>query len=204
MNTARLTTPLQALQKTALFRILASDITSSVDATHSSSTLPHNATSVENQESRLQTNVLAQVLDIEDIGRSRWSQVESLEQLERGEMTKGREIIRLAPEPDDDDLATNQQNQQDLKSRGPHKLLLQDAKGVKIYAFELFPTDGIDLNMAIGTKLLLKNATLARGVVMLKPNSVEVLGGKIEAWDQVWRAGRKEALKQRVQTEDAD
>ncbi len=36
-----------------------------------------------------------QVLDIEDMSRSRWEQVEELEAIERGEQTRGREIVRL-------------------------------------------------------------------------------------------------------------
>lgn len=194
---ARLSTPLPALQKTALFRLLASDISTSLELS-SASLLPSTATSVDIKTQRLPGKVAVQVLDIEDIGRSRWSQVELLEQQERGEMTKGREIIRLAPDAEaEQDL---QQTPQVLKSSGPHKLLIQDASGSKIYGFELLSIKDIGVQMSIGTKLLLKNAVIARGVVLLDPQTVEVLGGKIEAWDKAWRTGRKETLKQRIPT----
>lgn len=194
---ARLSTPLQALKQTILFRVLASDITTSLQPT-SSSVLPADANNVSVKEQRLPGSIPVQVLDVEDIGRSRWSQIELLEQQERGEMTKGRELIRLAPDAEgDNDL---QQTPQTIKSIGPHKLLLQDANGAKIYSFELSPIRDVGVQMSIGTKLLLKNAVIARGVVLFEPRSVEVLGGKIDAWDK--NSNRKESLKQRLPSRD--
>ena len=127
---------------------------------------------------------------------------------------------------------------------GPHKLLLQDAKGTQVLAFELVKIPKIaisipasatpppppppppstslaaagagasagnpapaqaqqslqglqidDPGMFIGCKLLLKPGTLVRrGIVMLNPDSCVVLGGKVEAWDRKWKAGRKDRL----------
>lgn len=56
----------------------------------------------------LSSDIHVQVLDIENLSRSRWEQVEELEALERGEGTRGREIIRLpngaaAGDADDED-----------------------------------------------------------------------------------------------------
>ncbi|KAJ9624093.1 hypothetical protein H2203_005541 [Taxawa tesnikishii (nom. ined.)] len=185
--------PLPATLNTALFRIKASDITVSLQPT-ASMLLPPSAANVDLQEQKLRGPIPVQVLDIEDIGRSRWSQVEALEAQERGETTKGREVIRVVPGPEGENASEPQTN----KSSGPHKLLLQDAKGTKIYGFELEAVKGVGISMAIGAKLVLKDATIARGVVLLDPASVEVLGGKIDAWDKAWREGRKEALKMRV------
>lgn len=186
-------TPLPALQKTALFRILASDLTASLQPS-ANNTLPPNAVDATVKELRVPDSIPLQVLDIEDIGRSSWSQVEAIEAQERGETTKGREIIRVVPgEQEEDDS-----NASSIKSHGPHKLLLQDAKGARIYGFEVSPVEGIDLNLSIGTKLLLKNMTIARGVILLDPNNTQILGGKIDVWDKAWRAGRKEALKAKV------
>jgi RecQ-mediated genome instability protein 1 len=128
-----------------------------------------------------------QVLDIEDIGSSRWSQVEAIESEERGEKTKGREIIRV--------VASEEGETQQNMSGGPHKLLLQDSQGSRVYGFELFDVDGINLNMNIGTKLVLRDVTVARSTVLLDPKSVAVLGGKIEDMHKRWEEGRKEALK---------
>ncbi|KAL2268361.1 hypothetical protein VTJ83DRAFT_3207 [Remersonia thermophila] len=47
------------------------------------------------RETRLSHDVIVQVLDIQDISRPRWEQVEQLEALARGEGTRGREVIRL-------------------------------------------------------------------------------------------------------------
>jgi RecQ-mediated genome instability protein 1 len=146
-----------------------------------------------------------QILDIEDIGHSRWSQVENIEAHERGEMTKGREIIRVV----DDETNTDPNNAAvsnatSTTSSGPHKLLLQDAKGTKAYAFEMEAVSGISVQqLAIGAKLVLRDVMVARGVIMLEPKGVEVLGGKVDAWDRKWRAERKETLKRKAGMRDA-
>jgi RecQ-mediated genome instability protein 1 len=130
------------------------------------------------------------VLDIEDIGQSRWSQVEAIEARERGEMTKGREIVRVI-EPENDDSG---QAAAPIQSKGPFKLLLQDAKGLQIYALALRDVDGLSTNMNMGVKLLLRNIDVRRAVVMLEPGNVQILGGKLEALDKAWKEGRKDRL----------
>ncbi|CAD0106958.1 unnamed protein product [Aureobasidium uvarum] len=195
ISSSRQGLPLPALQKTALFRILASDLTSSIKATPTN-TLSPNALNSTVKELRVPDSIPVQVLDIEDIGRSAWSQVEAIEAQERGETTKGREVIRVVPGEEADPARDG--TAPIIKSNGPHKLLLQDAKGTKIYGFEVTDVDGIDLNLSIGAKLILKNMTIARGVVLLDPNSTQLLGGKVDVWDKAWRAGRKESLKAKV------
>ena len=80
-------------------------------------------------------------------------------------------------------------------STGPHKLLLQDSKGTKVYALEMRNIDGVGTNMNIGCKSVLRNITVARGVILLEPGNVTVLGGKIEPLHKAWREGRLERLK---------
>ena len=198
LSTSRTNTPLLALQKTALFRLLASDITTSLSPIGTSS-LPDNAISPTLKELRLPNDsaLVLQVLDIEDIGHSRWSQVENLEAKERGELTKGREIVRVVPGDVGENGALPDARAAD-KSAGPHKLLLQDIKGTKIYAFELSPVEGIDINLGIGAKILLRGGIVARGVLLLEPACVEVLGGRVDIWDKAWREGRTAALRERV------
>jgi RecQ-mediated genome instability protein 1 len=179
--TVRSTTPIIALQKTALFRLLAADITTSVQSSPSTTFSPDIADPAI-KDQRLPGPIAVQVLDVEDIGRSRWSQVEALEAQERGETTKSREVVRVLPEegtagPDAPQAAGGQ-----IKSAGPHKLLLQD----------------IDVGMAIGTKLVLKDVSVARGVIILESRCVEVLGGKVDAWDRKWREERKKVLKEKA------
>jgi RecQ-mediated genome instability protein 1 len=195
MSTIRPSTPIAALQRTALFRILATDLSSSIQAPSPASLFPANISSPDTQELKLAGPIAVQVLDIEDIGHSRWSQVENIEAHERGEMTKGREIIRVvADETNSDPNHTPEA----MASSGPHKLLLQDCKGTNVYAFELDSINGVSVQMPIGSKLVLKDVTVARGVILLEPKSVEVLGGKVEAWDKKWRNERKSTLKRKA------
>lgn len=110
-------------------------------------------------------------------------------------------------------------------STGPHKLLLQDAAGRKIWAFELERIDKITIinsdpplpargapqqptpaptqppaeGMLIGTKILLRKGTVVRrGLVMLTPTTTQVLGGRVEQWDTEWRKDRKTRLKDQL------
>src|ERR1700761_1294513 len=94
MPSIRLNTPNVALQKTALFRLLSTDLTTSIQPA-SNSIFPADVSSPEPRDRKVPGPITVQVLDIEDIGQSRWSQVESIEAFQRGEKTKGKEIIRV-------------------------------------------------------------------------------------------------------------
>ncbi|WPG97974.1 Hypothetical protein R9X50_00075700 [Acrodontium crateriforme] len=192
--TLRLNIPMVALQKTALFRLLATDLMVSIDKSQVS-TFPVGITDPGAREKRLRSFITVQILDIEDIGRSRWSQVDAIEAHERGETTKGREIIRVIP--DENDVGTTLNSSADA-SHGPHKLLLQDARGTRVYGLELFSIPGIDTSTSIGAKLVLKDCVVARGIILLEPKNVEVLGGKIESWDKQWRNNQKSVLKEKA------
>ena len=194
LPTLRPNTPLPALQKTALFRLLSTDLTTSVQATNTN-VFPPNISAPETRERKLPGPIPVQVLDIEDLGHSRWSQVEALEAQERGETSKGREVIRVVEEDDgtNPDQSTTSTS---TSSGGPHKLLVQDAEGTKAYAFEMEPVTGVGVGqMCIGAKLVLREVVVARGVVMLEGKGVEVLGGKVEGWERKWRGERKGTLK---------
>lgn len=194
LPTVRPTTPLPALQKTALFRILATDLQTSTQAT---TLLPSNISNPGVKETRIPGPVTVQVLDIEDIGRSSWSQVETIEAQERGEFTKGREIVRVVPD-DNNNAGPEAVAGSENKSSGPHKLLLQDAQGTKVFALEFRTVEGVDTSMAIGSKLVIRDFVVARGVLMLEPRCVEVLGGKVEVWDTKWREERKRVLQDKA------
>jgi RecQ-mediated genome instability protein 1 len=189
LSTTRPNTPLPALKQTVGFRLLATDITTSLNPP-ARTVFPSDVLKGSIQSRVVIGPVVCQILDIEDIGNSRWSQVEAIEAQERGEMTKGREIVRVVEQENDDPSAAPTP----IHSRGPFKLLLQDAKGVKIYAFDLRGIEGLNTNMTIGVKLLLKNVDVRRAVVMLEPGGVQILGGKLEALDQAWKEGRKGRL----------
>lgn len=140
---------------------------------------------------------MVQVLELEDMSKSRWEQIEAIEALERGEGTKGREIIRVAPaeENEETDVDIN-------RGGGPHKLLLQDAKGARIFGIELRSVEGVGLAMSIGAKLVLKNASVARGVVLLEPTTTTMLGGKIEELHKAWKENRKIDLRAAIEANE--
>ena len=123
LTTQRPTTPFPALTQTACFRLLASDITTSL-ATSPSTCFPQAVHDANIKERRLSGSIAVQVLAVEDMSKSRWEQIEAIEALERGEGTRGREIIRVAAADEDDSAGATVQ-----KGGGPHKLLLQDAAG---------------------------------------------------------------------------
>jgi len=195
LSTTRPNTPLPAMRQTSLFRLLATDITTSLNQP-APSVFPSDVLKGTLQSRIVPGPVICQVLDIEDIGSSRWSQVEAIEARERGEMTKGREIVRVVEQENEGTVEAAAPTQ----SKGPFKLLLQDAKGLKIYAMDLRGIDGINTNMTMGIKLLLRNVDVRRGVLMLEPANVQVLGGKLEALDKAWKDGRKERLMAAART----
>lgn len=221
--------PLSALTQTALFRILASNFTESLTSSTPSALLPGNISDPAVKERCIPGPVPVQVLDIEDIGTSLWSQVEAIERVERGETVRGREIVRnvnvgggdeasdLGAETSSSDptaprntgSTNNQANRapgnSGNTSNGPHRLVLQDAAGTKAIALELKPVEGIAIGkLPIGAKLVLRNTIVARGMVLLTPETVTLLGGKIEAMDTAWRKGRKESLLARIEAIDRE
>ena len=145
-------------------------------------------------ERRLPGPIIVQVLEIEDMSKSRWEQIEAIEALERGEGTKGREIIRVAAREEGDEV-----NAGTITGGGPHKLLLQDSKGITVYGIELVDIKGLSLSMSIGSKMALKNVAVARGVLLLEPATTTLLGGKIENLHESWKANRKTRLKAAIE-----
>ncbi|KAI4135241.1 MAG: hypothetical protein LQ347_000848 [Umbilicaria vellea] len=194
LSTQKPTTPFSAIAQTALFRLLASDITTSL-TTNALNSLPADVHNAKTRERHLLGPIPVQVLGIEDMSKSRWEQIEAIEALERGEGTKGREIIRVVPTEDGGDS-----NDRVTKGGGPHKLLLQDAKGTRVYGMELKAVEGVGLGMNIGCKIVLKNAVVARGVVLLSPPTTTTVGGKIEALHQSWKENRKAQLKASIES----
>lgn len=180
--------PVAALKQTALFRLLTSDLTLAVDKM-AISAFPANVLEPSIKERTLTGSIPVQVLDVEDVGCSRWSQVEAIEAAERGETTKGREIIRVVP---GESSSTDAQNE---SSEGPCRLLVQDVNGTKLYAFELNSIPGIGLKMSIGAKLILEKVTISRTVLMLEPCNTTFAGGRMDSLHKAWKADQKARLK---------
>ncbi|KAK8156575.1 hypothetical protein IWX90DRAFT_379943 [Phyllosticta citrichinensis] len=208
LSTVRPTTAPAAIKQTALFRLLASDITSSLASSSGGggggSTFPPNILDGTVKQRVLPGPLIVQVLDVEDVGRSRWSQVEELEAQARGETTKGREIIRVVDQSGARAAAGGGGNAAAATAnRGPHKLLVTDAAGTRAYGFELFPIDGVGTHMSIGAKLVLRNVVVARGMLLLEPKTTTVLGGKVDALHKAGHEGRMERLKEAAKMDEA-
>ena len=194
------TPPLASLTQTALFRLLASDFTASLSKANPSSLFPPDINDPNTKERRLGSDVPVQLLSVEDIGSSNWSQIEAIERIERGEEVRGREIVRTVDVDGADARggAAGQASTPAVSSGGPHKYLLQDANGTKVVAWEKEKMQKMSLGdkeCVIGMKIVLKNGLLVRrGLLMLEKNYVTVLGGKVEAWDEAWKKGAKQRL----------
>jgi RecQ-mediated genome instability protein 1 len=212
-NSSQRTPPLAALTATAKIRLLSADI-SLPNILHSSTpTFPPAISNVRVVSAKLERDVVVQVLDVEDLGKSKWEQIEALESERKGETTKGREIIRVVPAEDGGPssastqaLGTQTSGQGQGAKEGPYKLLLQDCRGTKVYGFELKRVEkvGYPPGMAIGCKVLLKRGTqVARGMVLLEPERTVVLGGRIEGLDKAWREGREQRLREQVERDRA-
>ena len=218
--------PLAALVATARARLMAADIANaSVLDPAAAAALPANLSNPEVRELRLGRDVLVQVLDIDNLTKSKWEQVEELEAIARGEQTRGREIIRLPAAGEDDgndndEASYSSAATQSLVAAGAaarsapgtnataapknstHRLVLQDCKGQKVYGLELKRMERIGVaTMNIGEKMLLrKGAIVARGVVLLDPATCTIMGGRVEAWQKAWLDGRLARLKESIES----
>jgi RecQ-mediated genome instability protein 1 len=196
--------PVASLTQTALFRLLASDFTSSLTKTNPNTLFPASINDPNIKEQRLNGNVPVQLLSVEDIGDSKWSQIEAMERVERGEEVRGREIVRTVDVDNSDARggAAGAVSTMAASSRGPHKYVLQDANGTKATAFEKerIAKMGLgDRECAIGMKIVLKRECMVRrAVMMLGKGDVNVLGGRVEAWDEAWKKGAKKRLMDAV------
>ena len=198
------TPPLPSLTQTALFRVLGSDFTVSLVKTNPDSLFPTDINDSSTKERRVAGDIPVQLLSVEDIGSSKWSQIEAIERVERGEEVSGREIVRTVDVDSADARggAAGAASTTAASSRGPHKYVLQDAKGTKVVAWEKEKIEKMglrDKECVIGMKVVLKEgAMVRRGVVILRKGNVNVLGGKVEAWDQAWKKEAKKRLMDAV------
>ncbi|KAI1424166.1 RecQ mediated genome instability protein Rmi1 [Xylaria sp. FL1777] len=217
--------PLPALIATVKTRFLAADLTSPALFDSPSPAFPSNPSNPEVREVKLTWDIPVQVLDIENLSKSKWEQVEELEAIARGEQTRGREIVRLPTGSEEDGFAVDGQATQltvngverpAVQGRGgsaasvttanavsktsTHRLVLQDCKGQKLYGLELKRIDRIGIgSLNIGEKITLKKgATLARGTILLEATTCAILGGKVEAWQKDWVEGRLARLREAV------
>lgn len=165
LNTQRQVPAGPALFATLKFRVLASDITESLQP-HANLCFPVTATSADVQAATLPGPVAVQVVGLEDMGTSRIQQIERIEMGERGEIVKGREVIRVVPTQDESGEGAGgsggaggaggtegRRAGQPTGKEGPYKVLVEDAGGRRVYGIELKSVPGIKSDMPMGTKV---------------------------------------------------
>ncbi|KAI9839742.1 MAG: hypothetical protein M1837_002030 [Sclerophora amabilis] len=215
LSTQKSNIPLSSLLATARIRLLNSDLTSSLSTNSSTSssssstspagnmTFPSDIHNADVKERRLPGPIALQILGVEDLTRSRWEQIEAIEAAERGEGTKGREVVRVVPEADGGGGGGGggraggpaPRGGPSERGSGSCKVLMQDARGIMAFGIELKPVKGLSGGMSIGTKVVLRNVLVARGVLLLEPNTTTLLGGRIEASHKAWIDNRKAELR---------
>ncbi|KAM4057902.1 recQ mediated genome instability protein [Hirsutella rhossiliensis] len=221
--------PLPSLLATAKARLLACDLASPSSAALLDPSLlpalPADAADAAAASTKLPRDVHVQVLDVENLSLARWDQIEQLEAVARGERSRGRQVVRVAADADDDDDGANgirdaAHDAAMTEGDGPppqraaaaagagagagpyatHRLVLQDCQGSRVYAIELRRIDRIGVGKTtIGEKMLLRAGTVvARGIVLLTPETCLPLGGRVEAWHEAWAEGRLQRLNEAV------
>ncbi|KAK6593771.1 RecQ mediated genome instability protein Rmi1 [Botrytis cinerea] len=180
---------LPSLLATTRHRLLSTSLTTPNFLSPETHALPPSLSNPLVKETLLDHDIPVQVLDIQDISRSKSELLLDLEAERLGERTQGRSIIRVADESSSSsssssssalDLgssastqsATQNQTQAQKKSStshspGPFKLRLQDRTGATIYAFtsslpassSLQEKIGLPPKMNIGCKILLQRGT---------------------------------------------
>ncbi|TGO32032.1 hypothetical protein BHYA_0363g00030 [Botrytis hyacinthi] len=211
---------LPSLLATTRHRLLSTSLTTPNLLSPETHALPPSLSNPLVKETLLDNDIPVQVLDIEDISRSKSDLLLDLEAERLGERTQGRSIIRLADESSSSsalDLGSSAStqllpNQTQNKSSpshspGPFKLHLQDRTGATIYAFtSALPASsplqgkiGLPPKMNIGCKILLQRGTrVHRGMVRLEGNTCIVLGGRVEGLDRAWREGWEGRLRESI------
>lgn len=204
---ARVVPPLPALVATAKVKLSKLDLLTPGlfdPSSPSQCSLPPNISDTETKERIIKGPLILQILEVYDIGKSKWEQIEAIEAMERGERTKGREIIRDIPNPDDDNSDAFASPVQNQKSSGPHKLLMQDWKGQLMFGLDVGSVPKMGITMAIGCKVVVRNLVVARGIAMLDGNNTTVLGGEIKELNEKWVKERKKMLQDAMPRREGD
>ncbi|KAI9796125.1 MAG: hypothetical protein M1825_000874 [Sarcosagium campestre] len=199
LSSIRPTTPFPSLLATIKQRLLSAPITASLLATPSNIfplDIHHGESSnlVPPAERRVAGPIAVQVVRYEDVSRSRWEQLEEIEARLRGEGRRGWAVVRVGEDEGQDEDGQLARPQGRSRDDAVWKIELEDAAGVRIWGIVMKRVEGLGAGMAIGLKMVLRNIIVARGVVLLDPTCVTVLGGKIEAMHLAWEENRKREL----------
>jgi hypothetical protein len=137
------------------------------------------------RDTTLAGTVLVQIIDIYDIAISKYRKLEILEETDSSNTDRLRRTITNVTDPSD---------QIQPQNASLHKLVLQDSAGTLIYAIEYKKVAGLSEYSQLGCKLLLTNMKFQRGVALLEPDSVKVLGGSIPSMNVNRQQRRRDQL----------
>lgn len=144
---------------------------------------------------------MLQVADVEDLAVSTVEALDALDMEARGERAGGRrhEVIRIAPDSEDNGGMDMGAGDSKAGGKGRHKLLLEDAAGTRVWGFEMERVEGVKVGMGVGGKLWVEREECRRGVVMMTRGGCKVMGGRVEGAEKAWREGRRERLVNRLE-----
>lgn len=195
-----------ALEDLAVRHFLHSNIRQSVSP--SPPLLPGDTT-----EKTVVSRVLVQIVDCQEVGSSLSQQLDKLEAYEERQKPISRRLIRLPDtddhnELDDADQSNHQQtqagreqgaassdDQRGLVGKKMVKVVLEDAKGNRLFGIDQKPIDHLYFGMPLGAKLFLIDVTVVYGVLILRPTKIEWLGGTVNAWNST-TGGTQQQIKE--------
>lgn len=167
---------------------------------------------VDQKLSRLDRDLLFQILMVENTSKSKLNQVDdirakldpTLQRVDRLKTTRDRVVINQvdidSDEPTSENASTNALNQ----SRAVFRLVLQDRKGSLFYAINSSPLSWLQVCM-LGSKVIIKKGSIFnRGVFILQEPNVLFLGGINRAWNENRDGKLCEYLEAKLQRDAED
>lgn len=128
--------------------------------------------------------VLVQIVEIVNISQSLHSQAEKLEDSMAPQGKKYQHTVEETNIEEDAEQIKPTYYKLAIDKSATQKFLLQDVAKTFCWGYDLFHVLSNHENIRLGTKLLLHNCKIARGTLLLMPESVQVLGGSIASWNE--------------------
>lgn len=155
-----------------------------------------NTTAIEQKHCLVNRDLLFQILMLEDIGKSKLSQIDDIatrldpktQKIDR--LSTGRDKVVVNQVNVDNEEATSENRNQSTK-KAVYKLTLQDKSGAIFYAVSATDLPWLSVCM-LGSKLIISEKTqFVRGVFLLNDSHCTFLGGV----NQVWNESREVKLR---------
>lgn len=136
----------------------------------------------------LSDSILVQVLEIFDVSKSAYKRLEILEENDESNIDRMRRRT----------VGLETGDSQGFTTTCMHKLVLQDSAGTLIYGIEYRRIAQLSERTELGCKFLLRKTKFHRGVALLEPETVTVLGGSIPEMNVSRTEIYKQKLKQQL------